>query len=89
MTPSVAKEIGKESGIIQGVTLYFKTFKGLQEHINDKRSQDDPSGTYIISSGSGSHATIGMGVHIPALAGACVKLPLIYYLTMVCQGKIH
>lgn len=63
MNPSVAKAIGKQSGILQGVMVYFKTYDDLQAYISTPEfKKNHPSGTYIINSESGAHATVGKGV---------------------------
>lgn len=63
MAPSVAKTIGQQSGILQGETMYFKTFDELHSYMNTPEFKiNHPKGTYIISSESGAHATVGMGV---------------------------
>lgn len=63
MAPSVAKTIGKQSGILQGVIVHFNTYDELQAYISRPEFKGNhPNGTYIINSESGAHATIGSGV---------------------------
>lgn len=62
MVPSLAAEIGKQSGILSGNTLHFDSYEKMQEHISSQlwRNQH-PDGTYIISSESEKHASICTG----------------------------
>lgn len=63
MAPSIAATIGKQSGILKGHILYFESYKALQTYMStDSFNIQHPSGTYIINSTSGRHATVGRGV---------------------------
>lgn len=63
MAPSVASAIGKKSGILEGEIMYFDSYEKMQSYISsDSFKNDHPDGTYIISSESQKHATVGRGV---------------------------
>ena len=63
MSPSVARSIGQQSGILQGTQIHFNSYDELQAYINtDNFKKTHPSGSYIISNDSGEHAVIGNGV---------------------------
>lgn len=63
MAPSVAASIAKQSGILRGQTIYFKTYNDLQKYISsDSFKNEHPAGTYIINSTEQGHASIGRGV---------------------------
>lgn len=63
MSPSVAASIAKQSGILQGTTVFFKTYGKLQEYIStDSFKKEHPAGSYIINSDSQGHASIGRGL---------------------------
>lgn len=63
MSPSVAREIGKQSGILQGVSMYFSSYGDLQSYMKTSDFKENHhSGTYIICGESGAHAAIGKGV---------------------------
>ena len=60
MAPSVAVEIGRESGILNGGYIHFSTFDDMQAHISSPEFQKDhPDGTYIICSEGSAHAAVG------------------------------
>lgn len=59
MTPSLAAEVGRKSGILSGQVLYFESYTAMQEHIVTSAWQDaHPAGTYIINSDGEQHASI-------------------------------
>ena len=63
MAPSVASVIGKQSGILEGKIMYFDSYEEMQSYISSYSfKKDHPDGTYIISSESQNHATVGRGV---------------------------
>lgn len=63
MSTSIAKSIGQQSGILKGEIMYFNTYEALVKYMRTPEFQNNhPKGTYIISSESGGHSTIGNGV---------------------------
>lgn len=63
MSPSVAAAIGKQSGIMEGVILYFESYEQLLDYVSKSSFKAaHPDGSYIISSEYQQHAAIGEGV---------------------------
>ena len=59
MTPSLAAEVGRKSGILSGQVLYFESYTAMQEHLNAYAWKSaHPAGTYIINSDGEQHASI-------------------------------
>lgn len=63
MKPSLAAEVGKQSGILSGETLYFGSYEDMLSHLSSTEwSSKHPGGTYIICSHLDNHASICTGV---------------------------
>lgn len=63
MLPSMACEVGKKSGILDGKQIYFSSYEEMENYIKNPTFQiNHPAGTYIICSDSEAHATIGKGI---------------------------
>ena len=63
MVPSLAAEIGKESGILTSeTTLHFKSYEEMQAYISSSEWRNNhKDGTYIINSEGQKHASICTG----------------------------
>ncbi|WP_130894191.1 hypothetical protein [Paraprevotella xylaniphila] len=64
MKPSLAAEIGRQSGILKGEILSFDSYEEMQAHVSTSEwKKAHPGGTYIINSNSEQHASICTGVN--------------------------
>lgn len=63
MPESIAANVARESGIMEGVTVNFDTYDELYRYItNPEWSAKHPNGTYIISNKKEAHASVCNGV---------------------------
>ena len=63
MPPSIAANISKSAGIMEGVTVNFETYDQLYNFItNPSWANKHPAGTYIISNNKERHASVCNGV---------------------------
>lgn len=63
MTPSVAAQVGKRTGILSGEMMTFSSYEALYRHISSSEwKKEHGNGTYIINNNNDRHASICTGV---------------------------
>ena len=63
MPPSIAANIAREAGIMEGITRHFNTYQELYDFISDPSwANDHPSGTYMISNDKLTHTCVCNGI---------------------------
>lgn len=63
MLPSLAAEIGKQSGILEGGIMHFESYEDMKAFLSTEEWREKHSdGSYIINSESERHASICTGI---------------------------